>query len=124
MSTSEWQPIETAPENEYILIRYYKGGKSYRTKVTKEYIITQAKANPIYEHAEPLNINNIFNQCRYFTTSPEPWNAEHITVKTDFVEWVDGLHRLITNTSSKVQKNYVTHWMPLPEPPEEKNELV
>jgi len=26
---SEWQPIETAPENEYILIRYYKGGKSY-----------------------------------------------------------------------------------------------
>jgi hypothetical protein len=37
---------------------------------------------------------------------------------------VDGLHRLITNTSSKVQKNYVTHWMPLPEPPEEKNELA
>jgi hypothetical protein len=124
MSTSEWQPIETAPENEYILIRYYKGGKSYGTKVTKEYIVTQAKAKPIYEHSEPLNINNIFNFRRYLTTSPEPWNAEHITVKTDFVEWVDGLHRLITNTSSKVQKNYVTHWMPLPEPPEEMNELV
>jgi len=45
---SPWKPIETAPKERKILIRYFKGNKSCRTHVSDEYIITEAYYDESY----------------------------------------------------------------------------
>ena len=49
-----WQPIETAPNNERVLLRYYKGSQTGRTRITKTYIVTEA----VY-----FNRNGIWNDA-------------------------------------------------------------
>jgi hypothetical protein len=106
-----WQPIETAPKNEPILIRYLKKGKSSRTHVCNKWIVTQAIAKPLFLH--------IYKNYNAYVNTDVPWDDELTVTPTDFVEWVDGLDRLIVNTSSQKIVNQVTHWMPIP-PLEEK----
>jgi hypothetical protein len=97
---SPWQPADTVPPNELVLIRYYKGGSSYRTRVSGAYIIIEAKYIP------PL---------------PAPWwNPVQYKCECPFDgdEWVDALGRLLVSCKTKNPKNYVTHWMPKPTEPE------
>jgi hypothetical protein len=98
-----WQPIETAPENTPILIRYYKGGKNWRTRVSDVPIITQAeltvRTGIKFMGNDPVTKQQIFDQNYVYRS------------------WYDGLARLITECDTKNPKNFVTHWMPLPEEP-------
>lgn len=114
MKNTDWQLIETAPLNQPILILYYKGGKGSRTRVSGEWVITQARGAPVYRH-----MSNTWNEP-YYRTANEPW--DNCTCEpTNYVEWSDHLDRLIVNTSSKVIKNKVAYWMPLPDFPEDLN---
>lgn len=117
-----WQPIESAPKNEPILIRYLKKGKSSRSQVWNEWIVTQAIGKKLFLHS--YEINNDINQHTYnsYRDTDEPWSDEDAwtVTPTEYVEWVDGLDRLIVNTSSQKIVNQVTHWMPIPPLEEEK----
>ena len=107
---SSWLPIDTAPPNTPILIKYYKGGKNSRTRVTKKWIVTQAKAVPLYLH----ELDRPENPLSDYSTSSIPWSDSWKVTPSEYFAWVDGLDRLIVNTSSKVQKNVVEFWQHLP----------
>jgi hypothetical protein len=77
-----WRPISSAPDDgTHILIRYFKGGSSNRTRVSKTYIVIEG----------------------YLEDGA----------------WWDALDRLIVACGCKNPKNFVTHWMPMPEEPED-----
>lgn len=117
-----WRTIDSAPKNEPILIRYLKKGKSSRTHVCDEWIVTQAIAKPLFLHVHSNPMNR--NHDSFYSVMNNGYNFDWTATPTDFVEWVDGLDRLIVNTSSKKIVNQVTHWMPIPTLEEEWTELT
>jgi len=113
-----WKPIESAPKNEPILIRYLKKGKSSRSQVWNEWIVTQAVGKKLFLHFDSNPMNHYHN--RFYSVSDLGYNSDWTVTPTEYVEWVDGLDRLIVNTSSQKIVNQVTHWMPIPPLEEEK----
>jgi len=95
-----WQPIDTVPENTPVIIRYFKGGKNWRTTVTDVPIITQATLK-------------VSKTIKYMGVDP---NTNQQIFDKDYVqkEWIDGLGRLIVTLDCKNPKNFVTDWMPIP----------
>jgi len=106
MSNDKWQPIETAPLDTPILILYFKGGKTSRTRVCKRWVITEAIGAMLYEHVT-------WRGSLYYSSSLLGWDGVSEGAPTKYVEWSDHLERLIVNTSSKVQKNIVKYWKPI-----------
>lgn len=85
---SEWQDISTAPKSKSILLRISQGTKSDRT-LRKPGLVYVTEG--------------------YFTTNSE-YSPSH--------GWYDYNHRMLCGLHTKKPKNIVTHWMPLPEPPQ------
>ena len=83
----------------HVLLRYYKGGKGMRTRVSKKYVITEAYFQPKYVPEWAIKAGQ---------TTPVYGN-----------EWYDHLGRLIVSMDSKVLKNIPTHWMEMPDTPKE-----
>ena len=107
MNKTDWQPIDTAPLDKPILILYYKGGKNSRTRVSGQWVITQATGAMLYKHLT-------WNGEIYYRTSNVGWgDGCKDGEPTEFIEWSDHLERLIINTASKSQKNIVKYWKPI-----------
>ena len=122
----KWKDIESAPLNKPILVKYCKGRKNGRTHVSGEYIVTQAIGLPIYkhtyvEHQHPYSLH-IVRGYTICGRNDIPYDNEWEVELTSHVEWLDGLERLICNTSTKTQKNFVEYWMEIPEGYEESPE--
>ena len=89
----DWLPIETAPFDKFVLIRYTTKVKKYRfvTKQKKTIShIVQAEKRLVY------NCSTMVEKCEY---------------------WYDTHYRLIRATPSNNRTVKITHWMELPDEP-------
>lgn len=93
----DWQPIATAPrDGTHILIRYYKKGKGWRTRVSREWIVTEAFYVP----------------PRFYD-----WDKEKKHPVSG--KWLDALQRLICDEGAAKSSSIVAYWMPMPPEPKE-----
>lgn len=114
-----WIPIESAPKNIPLLLRYFKNGKSWRTRVTGAYVVTQAKALPLYKFERVEGAYNNGVPSTFYRTDSTGYNSDWVVTLSEFVMWVDHLDRLIVDMSSyKEGKNKPCHWLPMPPDPE------
>lgn len=117
----KWQPIESAPRNKQILIRYQKG-KGRRQRPDGEWVVTQAKAIPLIKYVKmgfDFGTGEIKEQCIYYVTDGYEYflNNGFQMEPCECVKWYDHLDRLICDTSAKKIVNLVEWWMELPEEP-------
>jgi hypothetical protein len=95
---------DVAENKKHVLIRYYKSGKSYRTKHSKIYVITEGYYDPLTVRVYTRN-----DGSTYSVEMSGHWN--------------DALGRLIQDTKAKKSVSIVSHFMELPEFKEEKNNV-
>mgnify|MGYP003338993957 CR=1 FL=1 len=94
---------EKPPVDTYVLIRYHKKEGRYKSS-SDRYCVTEAKLTPITVTTHFIDYKGVEHEY----TKP--------LVSGD--QWMDYADRLIMDLKADKSRNFVTHWMPLPEEPE------